>query len=258
MDTIEIEQNARGVATLWLSRPEKRNAMSAQMIAELTQAAQDLNTGGARVVVLRARGDVFCAGGDLGWMRAQMEADRATRAREARNLAMMLKALNELQKPLIGAVEGNSFGGGVGLMSVCDVVIARPSAKFALTETKLGLIPATIGPYVVARLGAGAARQVFMSGRLFDAPEAVRLGLVAQATDDVDGAIDAEITAYLSCAPSAVAAAKSLVHRLDGIADAAIDDSIQALVTQWESPEAQQGIAAFFDKQAAPWVQTPS
>lgn len=253
MDTVKIDTDARGVATLWLARPEKRNAMNAQMIAELTQAAQALDTSDVRVVVLRAQGDVFCAGGDLEWMRRQMDADGPTRAAEARKLAMMLKALNELNKPLIGLVEGNAFGGGIGVMSVCDTVIAVPQIKMALSETKLGLIPATIGPYVIARMGAAKARRVFMSGRVFDAREGMDLGLIAHITDDPDAALEQEITAYLGAAPTAVAAAKGLVHRLDGIDDNAIEASIAALVAQWETREAGEGIAAFFEKRRPDW-----
>ncbi|RUS59226.1 crotonase/enoyl-CoA hydratase family protein [Pseudorhodobacter sp. E13] len=256
--TIKLTTDARGVATLTLNRPEKRNAMSALMIAELTTAAEALAADAAvRVVVLAAAGDSFCAGGDLGWMREQMAADGPTRAVEARKLAMMLAALNSLPKPLIGRVQGQAYGGGVGLMSVCDVAIGVAEAHFGLTETRLGLIPATIGPYVVARMGAAAARQVFASARLFDAEEAQRLNLLARVVwpDDLDAAIEAEVKPYLSCAPGAVAEAKALIRSLAPMPDAAqIEISIKALVTRWESPEAAQGIDAFFQKRAPDWA----
>ena len=163
MDTIDISVDERGVATLTLAREDKHNALSAQMIAELTEAAERLGSDPAvRVVVLSGAGGMFCAGGDLNWMKAQIEADGATRAREAEKLAQMLGALNRLPKPVIGRIEGAAFGGGVGLASVCDVAVCAPETKFGLTETRLGLIPATIGPYVIARMGEGAARRVFM------------------------------------------------------------------------------------------------
>ena len=166
-ETLTLATDARGVATLTLNRPEKHNSLSAQMIDELTQAAAQLGADDAvRVVVLTGAGASFCAGGDLGWMREQFEAGRETRMAEARKLAMMLKALNELPKPLIGRVQGQAFGGGIGMMSVCDTVVAVDSAKFGLTEVRLGLIPATISPYVLARMGEGKARRVFMSARL--------------------------------------------------------------------------------------------
>ena len=258
MGAVRIEIDARGVATLWLARPEKRNAMSAAMIAELTQAAKRLGGDDAvRVVILAAEGAVFCAGGDLGWMQEQMAADRTTRRREALALAMMLKALNEIPKPLVGRVHGNAFGGGLGLISVCDVAVAAQTASFALTETRLGLIPATIGPYVVARMGEGAARQVFMSGRVFGAEEAVRLGLIRRsvAEDELDDAVEAEVAPYLDCAPGAVAEAKALVRRLGGSPGAAeIEASIEALVARWESDEAREGTEAFFAKRKASWI----
>ncbi|MDN5787748.1 crotonase/enoyl-CoA hydratase family protein [Pseudorhodobacter sp.] len=258
-DTITVAIDPRGVARLTLNRPEKRNAMSAQMIAELTAAAGQLGADvTVRVVVLAAEGDSFCAGGDLAWMRDQMEADAATRADGARKLAMMLAALNNLPKPLIGRVQGQAYGGGVGLMSVCDVAIGVLGARFGLTETRLGLIPATIGPYVVARMGEAMARRVFFSARLFDADEAVRLGLLAHvvAPDDLETAVEAEVMPYLACAPGAVAEAKALIRMLSPMPDTAqIEASITALVTRWESDETAEGIAAFFAKTKPGWVR---
>jgi len=258
-DTIHLTNDPRGVATLTLARPEKRNAMSAQMIAEITQAAQALGANPTvRVVVLAAAGDSFCAGGDLAWMQEQMAADAPTRAAEARKLAMMLAALNTLPKPLIGRVQGQAYGGGIGLMSVCDVAIGVVQARFGLTETRLGLIPATIGPYVIARMGAANARRVFASARIFGADEAVQLNLLARsvAADDLDAAIEAEVTPYLSCAPGAVAEAKALIRTLQPLpTDADIEASIAALVTRWESPEALAGITAFFAKAKPDWAR---
>jgi methylglutaconyl-CoA hydratase len=231
------------------------------MITEITEAAEALGADEAvRVVVLAAEGPSFCAGGDLGWMRAQMSADAATRAAEARKLAGMLGVLDTLPKPLIARVQGNAFGGGIGMMSVCDVAIAADTARFGLTETKLGLIPATIGPYVVARMGAAMARRVFFSARLFGADEAVTLGLAAKAVapGDLDAAVEAEIVPYLDCAPGAVAEAKALVRRLGPpIDDARIEASIEALVARWESDEAVEGIDAFFDRRPPRWSARP-
>jgi methylglutaconyl-CoA hydratase len=257
--TIDLQTDARGVATLTLARPEKRNAISAQMIADLTDAATVLAADTAvRVVVLAALGDSFCAGGDLGWMRDQMVADGPTRAAEARKLAMMLAALNNLPKPLIGRVQGQAYGGGIGLMAVCDVVVGVEGARFGLTETRLGLIPATIGPYVIARMGAACARRVFASSRVFDAAQAVGLNLISQLVpaDGLDAAIEVEVLSYLSCAPGAVAEAKALIRHLSPAPDAAqIEVSIAALVTRWESAECAEGLAAFFAKTRPSWVQ---
>lgn len=257
-ETIAITQDARGVATLTLNRPEKHNALSAVMLAELTQAAASLGADpSVRVVVLTGAGKSFCAGGDLAWMREQMQADPDTRAREAAKLAHMLQALNTMPKPLIGALQGNAFGGGVGMASVCDVAIGVDHLRMGLTETRLGIIPATIGPYVLARMGEGRARRVFMSARLFDAREAVDLGLLARIApaDTLDAAIEAEVVPYLSCAPGAVAAAKALARRLGPTIDAdTIDMTIAALKDRWETDEAAEGIAAFFDKRPAAWM----
>ncbi|UWQ80506.1 crotonase/enoyl-CoA hydratase family protein [Leisingera sp. S132] len=256
-ETITLDTDARGVCTLTLNRAEKHNAMSGQMLQELTLAAKRLaEDETVRVVVLTGAGKSFCAGGDLGWMRAQMDADAETRAREARVLAEMLMALNMLPKPLIGAVQGNAFGGGVGMASVCDVAIGADHLKMGLTETRLGLIPATIGPYVIARMGEAKARRVFMSARLFGAAEAVELGLLAKAVpaEQLAEAVAAEVAPYLNCAPGAVAAAKKLARDLGPRLDSSvIDHTIKALVDCWEGPEAGEGIAAFFEKRKPAW-----
>jgi methylglutaconyl-CoA hydratase len=257
-ETLKIDMDDRGVATLTLNRPEKHNAMSGQMIVELRQAAEQLGADGAvRVVVLTGAGKSFCAGGDLGWMQAQMAADSKTRFVEARKLAEALQALNTMPKPLIGKLQGNAFGGGVGMASVCDIAIGVETLTMGLTETKLGLIPATIGPYVLSRMGEAMARRVFMSARLFKAPEAVTLGLMAKAvpSDDLDAAVEAEVVPYLACAPEAVARAKALARTLGPtIDDAVIDHTITELVACWEGEEARHGIWAFFAKEKPRWA----
>ena len=252
-ETIRVARDGRGVATVTLDLPRTHNAMSAAMMDELTAfaAAPD-----ARVVVLTGAGESFCAGGDLGWMRAQFEAPPETRAAEARRLAGMLGALDAMPVPLVARVNGAAFGGGIGLCCVADVAVASRAARFGFTEARLGLIPATIGPYVVARMGEGPARRVFMSGRRFDAAEARELGIVARtvAPGDLDAAVEAEVAPYLDCAPGAVADAKALARRLGGgVGPEAVEDSIAALVARWEGPEAQEGVGAFFARRAPSW-----
>ncbi|MGH1578298.1 crotonase/enoyl-CoA hydratase family protein [Planktotalea sp.] len=258
-ETITLETDTRGVATLTLARSEKHNAMSEQMLDELTvaagQIAADTNI---RVVVLAAIGGSFCAGGDLAWMRAQMDMDPATRSAQAGKLAYMLQALDTLPQPLIGRIHANAFGGGVGLASVCDVAIGVEGALMGLTETRLGLIPATIGPYVVARMGAARARRVFMSARRFDAHEAETLGLLAKvvSADALDAAVEAEVAPYLSCAPGAVRDAKTLIRTLSRSVDEdVIQHTIGALAKRWESPESLEGISAFFEKRSPEWLK---
>lgn len=256
-ETIRIDMDSRGVATLWLARAGKHNALSRQMMVELIEATRMLGSDPAvRVVVLAAEGGSFCAGGDLGWMKEQIDADAETRRAGARLLAEMLSGLNLLPRPLIARVHGNAFGGGLGMMSVCDVAIAAADAKFGLTEVRLGLIPATIGPYVLARMGEDRARRVFFSARIFDAAEAVALNLAARSvpTGDLDAAVEAEVAPYLLAAPGAVAAAKAQCRALGPVIDASvIEESIDRLVAAWEGGEASEGIAAFFEKRKPRW-----
>lgn len=257
-ETLTLSQDARGIARLTLNRPARHNALSAQMIAELTEAAARLAAAPeVRVVVLAAEGESFCAGGDLAWMKEQIEGGPDARRTGAKALAGMLNALNTLPKPLIGRVQGPAYGGGLGLMSVCDACIGADHARFGLTETKLGLIPATISPYVIARIGGAAARRHFLSARLFDASEAARIGLLAESVplDDLDATLEAHVRPFLACAPGAVAESKALVARLSPAIDAAmLEETVALLIARWEDPEAAEGIAAFLEKRRPGWA----
>ncbi len=258
--TIKLTEDERGIATLKLYQPEIHNAMSGKMIDELTDAATRISESREiRLVVLTAEGKSFCAGGDLRWMRSQFEADRSTRVAEAMKLARMLNLLNTLPKPMIGRIQGQAYGGGIGLISTCDLTIAAEQAKFALTETRLGLVPATISPYVVARMGESNARKVFMSGKPFRGEEAVRLGLISRAVADtqLDLALEEEIAPYLQAAPGAVARAKRLVRKLGPVIDEDVMKSTaEELADCWESKETQQGIEAFFAKEKPAWQKS--
>ncbi|MQW89792.1 crotonase/enoyl-CoA hydratase family protein [Sinorhizobium saheli] len=255
--TIRLAVDERGVARLTLARPDKHNALSAAMIGELTDVAGRLAVDATvRVVILDAEGKSFCAGGDLDWMREQFSADRQTRVAEATRLAMMFKALNEVPKPVIARVHGNAFGGGVGLISVCDAVIAASPVKFGLTETRLGLIPATISPYVIARIGEGKARPLFMTARIFDAEEARTSGLVTTVVDGdgLDAAVEAEVASYLVAAPGAAGRAKRLARSLgNAITDDVIARTIEQLADTWETEEAREGVSAFFERRDPSW-----
>ncbi len=257
-ETISITVDPRGVAALTLRRPAQHNALSGRMIGELTAAAGLLGEDAAvRLVVLSGEGESFCAGGDLNWMKAQIAATREARIAEARRLALMLKALRDLPKPLIARVNGQAYGGGVGLISVCDAAIAVEGARFGLTETRLGLIPATISPYVAARIGPAAYLRFSTSARLFDAGTARGIGLLSGvvAPEALDDAVEAELAPYFSASPDAVAAAKALAHALaPPIDDALIEMTLTRLADSWETPAAAEGIAAFLEKRKADWV----
>lgn len=257
-ETVFVESDKRGVATITLNQADTHNALSPLMISELTTVASELgNDEKIRAVILTGAGKSFCAGGDLGWMREQFHATRETRISEAMKLARMLRDLNELPKPLIGKIQGQAFGGGIGMMAICDVAIGIDGANFALTETRLGLIPATISPYVLARMGEGKARRVFMSGKRFDSQEAVSLDLLAKtvSNDAIDAAIETEILPYLSAAPAAVAKTKSYARSLGPVIDEdAMMRSANALADAWETPEAVEGVGAFFEKRSPFWV----
>ena len=259
-DTLLLQTNSDGICTLTLNRPEKHNALNAQMIRELRAAAATIDADDTvRVVILAGAGKSFCAGGDLGWMREQADKDREGKIAESSQLALMLRDLDSLTKPLIGRVHGPAYGGGIGMMSVCDLVIASDSVRLGLTETRLGLIPATIGPYVVRRMGEGAARQVFMNAALFSAERGQQLGLVSLVCSpaDLEELVEKEANRYLQCAPGAVADAKSLCQTLARIPEMdQLSYTAGRLADRWETEETREGIRCFFEKTAAPWIKT--
>lgn len=241
--------NEDGVAWLTLNRPQKHNAMNAEMIAGLTCMAQELgDRDDVHAVVLTGKGASFCAGGDLQWMRVQMQSDRETRMCEARKLAMMFKALNCLPKPLIACVQGNAHGGGIGLLCTCDVVIAAHDVFFAFSEAKLGLTPATIAPYVVARIGTSQARQVMLSAERFSAKRALAMGLVNHVVEgsDLVAFTTAQTACYADLSAPAIADCKSLLQSLGQKIDAAvIEDTVNRLADGWELPSTQARIRKF-------------
>lgn len=257
-ETIKL-QVKDDVARLTLNRPEKHNAINALMIHELRQAASEISKADdVRVVILAAEGKSFCAGGDLNWMKEQALKDRSGKIKESFELALMLRELDELPKPLIGRIHGPAYGGGIGLISVCDISIATKACKFALTETRLGLIPATIGPYVIHRLGEANARQVFMNSKTFGVKAASKLGLISMVVkaSKLDQAVGSEVDAFLQCAPGAVTEAKSLCRHLARSSNEnQLEYTTEKLADRWETQETQQGINAFFNRQKAPWTK---
>ena len=257
-ETIRLTQDPRGVARLVLARPERHNALNGMMIRELRTAIMQLRDDHSiRVVLLCAEGASFCSGGDITWMREQTDADRTGRLNAALELAHMLSELDRLPKPVVARVQGPAYGGGIGLMAVCDAVVASAAARFALTEVRLGLIPAVIGPYVVRRLGEGLARRLILSGTSFDADQAQAMGLVSLVAvgDELDHAVDAQIGEFLNCAPGAVAEAKTLCARLAGTPDPdTVSWTVECLASRWEASEAAEGLRCFLAHEKPSWA----
>jgi len=257
-ETLTLESDARGVATLTLNRPERHNALNAALIGELTEAAQTLAADRAtRVVVLTGAGESFCAGGDIGWFRDTFALERAGRVAESSRLAKLLATLDALPKPLIGRINGQAFGGGTGLMSVCDLAFGLQDSRFGLTEVRLGLTPANISPYVVARIGAPNARAVMLSGALFNGRRAAEMGLLTAAAEDgtaLDALVEAAIADHLEASSQAVAATKAMIAHVTGKVPQSLQDwTAEQLANAWETEDGKTGIACFLEKRRPPW-----
>ena len=255
---VEVNTFSNGVTEVVLNRPEKRNAFDDRVITELHRAFSELTLDGSvRVVVLSARGEHFCAGADLAWMKRMAQFSHAQNTADAQSLANMLRALNTLPMPVVARVQGAAMGGAVGLLSCCDLVVAAETARFALSEVKLGLIPATISPYVIKAIGARASRRYFVTGEFFDAQAALQMGLVTHVvTDDaLDDILNEQINALLNNGPLAVRAAKCLVADFAdrAIDDAVIQDTSQRIADARVSVEGQEGLAAFLERRAPGW-----
>jgi methylglutaconyl-CoA hydratase len=251
------------VARLRLNRPELHNAFDAALIGELTDALRALaGDDGVRAVVIQGAGASFSAGADLNWMRGMAAAGETENRQDALALARLMRTLDELPKPTIARVHGAAFGGGVGLVACCDIAIAAPDAKFGLTESKLGLLPAVISPYVIAAIGARQARRYFATAEIFDAAEAQRIGLVhaVVAADALDGAVRRQLDLLLKAGPIAGATAKRLVRDVAAHSDGARHDADNAaLIARLRiSPEGQEGLGAFLEKRTPRWAPKAS
>lgn len=258
--TLHCETTA-GVARLRLNRPELHNAFDAELIAGLTAALVRIAADpGVRVVVLEAAGASFSAGADLNWMRGMATASEAENREDSLALARLMRTLDELPKPTIARVQGAAFGGGVGLVACCDVAIGVPEAKFGLTESKLGLLPAVISPYVIDAIGARQARRWFATAEIFDAVEALRIGLLHQVVpmEQLDAAVQKQVDLLLKAGPVASASAKKLVRDVVSHSDGAKHDADNAaLIAKLRvSPEGQEGLSAFLDKRKPNWIDS--
>jgi methylglutaconyl-CoA hydratase len=256
--TVQLELRGHaGVVTL--ARPERHNAFDERMIHELTTAIRTLEADGAvRAILFQAAGESFCAGADLEWMKRAAALGPGEGVVDAHRLATLLSVLDQCEKPTVARVQGAAYGGGVGLVAACDVAVAGPGARFAFSEARLGLVPAVIGPYVVAAIGERAARRYFLTGERFSAVEAQRIGLVSEVAPD-DAALDAQVARILDAlaasGPAAARETKALVRALRNrpIDGPLIDETARTLARVRASPEGQEGIAAFLEKRKPRW-----
>ena len=257
--TVILNKNINGISEIILNQPQRHNALSPLMIEELEVIFDDLTKDqNTKVLIISSTGKSFCAGGDLDWMKEQIFSDRKTRIKEATKLAHLLNKMFDFPKPLIAKVEGNAFGGGVGIISVCDIAIASENVKMALTEVKLGLIPATISPYVISKVGANNSVDLFISAQMFSPQKAKSMGLIKSVVkeEDINREIQKEVNPFLVNAPKAVSASKKLVRDLSTKIDQkTIKFTVEALADVWENPEAIEGINAFFEKRKPNWLK---
>jgi methylglutaconyl-CoA hydratase len=237
-----------GVLRVTLARPERRNAFDAALIAALADAFADV--GDARCVVLAGEGQSFCAGADVEWQRASIDLSFDENVEDAMRLYRMLEAVDACSAPVVARVQGYALGGGSGLVACCDIAVAAPDAVFGYSEVRLGIIPAVISPFVLPRIGPGAARRYFLTGERFDAETALRIGLVHEVAEDLDAAVDSVVEALLQGGPEAVRAAKRLVRE-----HPTREATAQIAARRRTSDEGQDGLRAFLDKRRPAWLE---
>jgi methylglutaconyl-CoA hydratase len=259
---LRIDRDHRGIVTLTLDRPEARNALSAELVARLTEAlASVAGDASVRAVLLTGSGTVFCAGADIGEMRASGAASTDQNEADSRRFALMLEGLEKLPQPTVAVVNGAAYGGAVGLIAACDIAVAASSARLALSEVRLGLVPAMISPYVIRAIGQRESHRWFLTGEAMDAATAMRIGLVHEAVDDaaLPAATQAIVTALLAGGPKAQAEIKRLLHRVTG-RSSATDESMIIDTTRWiarvrAGAEAREGLTAFLERRKPGWIR---
>lgn len=260
-ELVRIDSTTDGIVFVTINRPQKRNAFDAATIAALYEAFETLQGADhVRVVFVRGAGGTFSAGADLAWMRDAADWSEGDNRDDAMGLAKMLKALHEVPALTVAIVEGAAMGGGAGIVAACDMAVAVKGTRFAFSEVKLGLIPATIAPYVVEAVGARTARALFMTADLFDADTALKFGLIGHVLDSADQ-IDDFVTAFAdsmkACAPGAVGDAKRLVHHVAGhrLDSGLMEDTARRIARARVSAEGQEGVRAFLEKRKPSWAQ---
>jgi len=239
------------VLRIAMARPERRNAFDAELIAELTDAF--VNVGDVRAVVLSGDGPSFSAGADVEWMRSSADLTYEENIADALRLRAMLDAIDGCPAPVVARVQGHALGGGCGLVACSDVVIAEPSAVFAFSEVKLGIVPAVISPFALAKIGPSAARRWFVTGERFAADVALRIGLVHELADELDPAVDAVLSELRSAGPEAARTAKALAR-----APRSAEETAQLIAAHRTSAEGQEGLRAFLEKRDASWASRSS
>ncbi len=245
MSALRIERET-GVLRVAMGRPERRNAFDAALIDEL--AATFADVGDARAVVLSGDGPSFSAGADVEWMRSSVDLSYDENVADALRLRAMLDAIDSCPAPVVGRVQGHALGGGCGLVACCDIAVAEPTAQFAFSEVKLGIVPAVISPFALAKIGTSAARRYFVTGERFSATEALRIGLIHEVTDDLDGAVERVVGELLSAGPSAARTAKELAR-----APQSAEETAERIAAHRTSQEGQEGLRAFLEKRSPGW-----
>ena len=255
MSAIRLELVPGGVARLTLARPERKNAFDGALVAELVMALAEIGPS-TRAVVLAGEGDTFCAGADLNWMRSMADYTREQNVADSLTLAGMFRALYELPMPLIARVQGAAIGGGAGLVAVADIAVASTEATFAFSETRLGIVPAVVSPYVVRKIGPAHATALFVTGLGFDALRALELGLVEAVEEppQLDARVEAIVSAILAAGPRAVNAAKRLVREVEGRRPAEVVSlTVERIADIRVSDEGQEGMRAFLEGRPPRW-----
>lgn len=251
-----VTTDERGICTLTLNRPESHNALNGELISALINALDECNRNEKiRIVIITGAGASFSSGADLAWMRASINHDELTNRNDARQLAILLRTLYELQKPTIARVNGVSYGGGLGIIACCDIAIATRSAQFAFTEVRVGLVPAVISPYILMSIGPRHARRLFLTAEQFNSSEALNLQLLHQAVADeeLDESIEKIVRQLLKGGPEAIKACKKLIPRLSN--DDVDDELVTLIAALRRSAEGQEGLTAFLDKRKPNWIE---
>jgi methylglutaconyl-CoA hydratase len=254
-ETVTLSQDARGISRITIARTERKNAFDAALIADLTAAVKRVDPS-ARAVVLQSEGDTFCAGADIEWMRGMADYSLDQNLADSKALAGMFRALYDLDMPLVARVQGAAFGGGAGLVAVADLAVASTEASFAFTETRLGILPAVVSPYVVRKIGPARATALFVTGSRIDAKRAHEIGLVERLVEptDLDAAVGRVLDAILSGGPKAVNAAKRLVREVEGRpVDEVADLTVKRIAEIRVSNEGQEGLRAFLERRDPHW-----